>query len=485
MKALSEQQKASLRALPQVEELLRHGLLSEAAQRYGHRTLVRQIRDAIAATREDILASRDTETSTDRLSDSLAQQVIERLAGLQHSSLKQVINATGVILHTNLGRSVLADAAQAALAEAASGYSTLEYDVSTRERGSRHSHAEQLLCALTGAEAAMVVNNNAAAVILVLSALAAGREVLISRGELVEIGGSFRIPDIMEHSGAHMVEVGTTNRTTLKDYERFLSENTALIAKVHPSNYQVKGFTASACMRDLVSLAHGKELPLFVDQGTGLLFDLAKAIGCETTGSMEEPTVPELVQAGCDLVSFSGDKLLGGPQAGLIVGRRELIERLKSHPLARALRLDKLSLAALVATLQLHLEGDAARLQIPTLGMLAVTADELHARAQGLCDQLRDRLASDAATVSVVPVESKVGGGTLPILGLRSWAVALDAVTGGVERLGQWLAAEHQPPVIGRVSEGRLLLDVRTILDDEELAVVAKALIEYVCTSGA
>lgn len=484
MNALNEQQKAGLRALPQVEELLKHSLLRERAPRYGHQALVRQARDVIAAAREGILADRGANVDEDSLSNSLAQQVAERLEGLQRSSLKPAVNATGVILHTNLGRSVLADVAQAALSAVAGGYSTLEYDVATRDRGSRHDHIERLLCTLTGAEAALVVNNNAAAVVLALSALASGREVLVSRGELVEIGGSFRIPDIMEHSGARMVEVGTTNRTTLKDYERALGEDTALIAKVHPSNYQVKGFTVSACVKDLAILAHDRGLPLFADQGTGLLFNLAETIGCETSGSMEEPTVPELVQAGCDLVSFSGDKLLGGPQAGLIVGRWELVERLKSHPLARAIRLDKLSLAALAATLQLYLEGGAARLQIPTFRMLAVKDNELHERAQSLCAQLRDGLAPDAATVSVVRVESRVGGGTLPVLGLRSWAVALDEAVGGVECLAQWLAAEHQPPVIGRVSDGRLLLDVRTILDDQELAVVAKALVGYFCPPG-
>jgi L-seryl-tRNA(Ser) seleniumtransferase len=314
---------------------------------------------------------------------------------------------------------------------------------------------------------------------LVLGALARDREVLVSRGELVEIGGSFRIPDIMEQSGARMVEVGTTNRTGVKDYEKALTEKTALIAKVHPSNYLVTGFTKSARISELMPLAREHGIPVYQDQGTGLVFGLKDVLSAEAMGTYDEPTVPELIAEGCDLVSFSGDKLLGGPQTGLIVGKRELIERLKSHPLTRAFRLDKLSLAALEATLQVCLYAQSAPEKLPTLRMLGLTLEELQPCAQRLQASLEKGLEAREAAIELSREVSCAGGGSLPALELPTWTVTLSQVKGGVEDLSQWLASECAKPVIARIRDGRLLLDVRTILDNGELDEVAQAIITY------
>jgi L-seryl-tRNA(Ser) seleniumtransferase len=415
---------------------------------------------------------------------SLAQTVCLRVAALTDPSLKPVINAGGVILHTNLGRSVLCEQAQDVVAEVMEGYSTLEYDLSAQRRGSRHDHIEHLLCAVTGAEAAMAVNNNAAAVLLVLAALARGGEVPVSRGELVEIGGSFRIPDIMEQSGATMVEVGTTNRTALKDYERALSERTALIAKIHPSNYLISGFTRSAGVEELAALARKHDLPLYFDQGTGLLMKLEALLPPGFVGSWDEASVGELLEAGCDLVSFSGDKLLGGPQAGLVVGRREYIERLKAHPLARALRLDKLSLAALAATLRLYLKPEIAKEQIPSLRMLSRSVDDLMPLAEFLLASLNEKLAAkggaDVARAEISVQPARVGGGTLPALELPSPTVCVLPLKGSVDGLASWLIGRSESlPIIARVFEGQLILDVRTLSGEAEAEIIAETIAHY------
>lgn len=472
---MTDEQRAFLRSLPQVDELLKMSRIQELSQQLGRNLVTDMIRETIEGIRADILDGKSPVTAT----EALAEVVITHAYDLQQPTLRRVINATGVILHTNLGRSILAKAAQEAIITTMRGYSTLEYDTGTQERGSRHDHIEHLLCAITGAEAGMAVNNNAAAVMLVLGALARDREVLVSRGELVEIGGSFRIPDIMEQSGAHMVEVGTTNRTSVKDYERALTEKTTLIAKIHPSNYLMTGFTKDARIGDLVSLAHEHGIPIYQDQGTGLIFDLEEVFNGETSGTYDEPTVSELIAEGCDLVSFSGDKLLGGPQAGLIVGKKELVECLKSHPLARAFRLDKLSLAALAATLQICLDVRSATEELPTLRMLGLTLEELLPRARRLQSLLEKSLETGEATVELTEEVSRAGGGSLPALELPTWVVALSQVRGGFEALVGWLTAECTIPVIARVHDDHLLLDMRTILDDEELDEVAQAIIMY------
>jgi L-seryl-tRNA(Ser) seleniumtransferase len=383
-------------------------------------------------------------------------------------SLRRVINATGVIVHTNLGRSVLADAAAAAVAEVASSYSTLEYDVDSGERGSRHAHVEQLLCRLTGAEAAMAVNNNAAAVMLAIAGLARGREAIVSRGQLVEIGGSFRIPDIMAESGATMVEVGTTNKTHLEDYETALTSNTGLLLKVHSSNFRVVGFTEEVGLSELVQLGMQHGVPVMEDQGSGVLFDL------RPYGLPYEPTLAESIAAGVAVVTASGDKLLGGPQAGILVGRWDVVSKLKKHPMARAVRVDKLTLAALEATLRLLLDEQRAVAQIPTLRMLTEPQSSVRVRAEALAARVRE-VAGEAAEVTTADDVARAGGGALPLAEIPTVVVALAPHAMSAGKLEALLRCGGDPAIISRVKDDRLLLDPRTLLSAaEEDAVVAR-----------
>ena len=380
---------------------------------------------------------------------ALAKEAAHRLEASVRGTLLPVINATGVIIHTNLGRAPLSDAARQAMAAVAAGYSNLEYDLDAGERGSRYRHAEQLLCRLTGAEAALVVNNNAGAVFLALTALARGRSVIISRGQLVEIGGGFRIPDVLRQSGAQLVEVGTTNRTHLSDYRDAISSETALLLRVHTSNFKQIGFTAEVSLADMVALAHSVGLPVVDDLGSGTLLDTARY------GLSAEPTVQDSVAAGADLVTFSGDKLLGGPQAGLIVGRASLIAELRQHPLTRALRVDKSTLAALQATLLHYARGEAER-EVPVWRMIATPLAELAARAADLAAGL----GAAGIPATVVQSTSTIGGGSLPGETLPTWAVAVAAAA--PDTLAAALR-RGDPPVVGRIVDGRLLLDLRTV----------------------
>jgi L-seryl-tRNA(Ser) seleniumtransferase len=389
-----------------------------------------------------------------------------RVGELSRPSLRPVVNATGVIIQTNLGRAPLSAAALRAMAEVGAGYSNLEYDLEAGERGSRATHLVSLLCRLTGAEAALAVNNNAAALVLILSALAVGREVIISRGQAVEIGGGFRIPDVLRQSGAALVEVGTTNRTYARDYAAAITERTALLMRVHTSNFKLIGFVHETPLTDLTTLAHERGLATLDDLGSGTFLPTV------SYGLAPEPTVQESIAAGADLVTFSGDKLLGGPQAGLIVGRADLVAQLRRHPLARALRVDKTTLAGLEATLLAYLHGRASE-EIPIWRMIAATPDALRVRAEHLAAAL-DPGAGQAIErvewqVSVVSCESAVGGGSLPGETLPSYAVAIDGAS--PDALASALRRAN-PPVVGRIAGQRLLLDVRTVLVEQEDALV-------------
>jgi L-seryl-tRNA(Ser) seleniumtransferase len=459
--------RAALRALPSVAALLGAVAGRPVLSAVPRRRLTEVVREVLAGERRRLLESGGAGAPPDAA--ALAERVVAEVTRAGVFSLAPVINATGVVLHTNLGRALLSPLARARLAVAAGAFVNLELDLAKKERGSRHAHVEGLLRRLTGAGAALVVNNNAAAVLLALETLARGREVIVSRGELIEIGGEFRIPDIMRRSGAVLREVGTTNRTHLKDYAGAIGPETGLILKVHTSNYRVVGFTAAVSSRELAELGRARGVPVMEDLGSGCLVDLTRH------GFPHEPTVPEVVASGVDLVSFSGDKLLGGPQAGIVVGRQELVERLAHNPLNRALRIDKLTVAALEATLYAYEAGQALD-TIPALRMLTEPVAAIRRRARGLLRRLppaRQR----ALGARVVEARSQVGGGALPTVELPTAALALGTAEWPAERLDAALRGAR-PPVLGRVLDDRLLLDCRTVLpaDVPALAAVLVAL---------
>ncbi len=440
-----------LRALPSVDALLQDHTLRELEQRYGHSLVVEACRSSLEAARQIILAGKDAPMPALVVDDIRAR--VERAV---QPSLVPVINATGVILHTNLGRAPLSADAIAAMRTAAQGYSNLEYDLEQGERGSRHVHAQELLKRLTGAPAALVVNNNAAAVMLMLAAFAKGRQVVISRGQLVEIGGGFRVPDVMLESGAELVEVGTTNRTRIEDYVQAITDRTAMLLRVHPSNFRIVGFTEQASLAEMAAVARERGLLLADDLGSGVLVDTA------AYGLAHEPTPQESLAAGAALVSISGDKLLGGPQAGIILGTQAAVDKLKRHPLTRALRVDKVTLAGLQATLLHYLKNEAAS-KIPIWMMIAARRDDLDARAQKWAGRLR----SVFPEARVIDAESTIGGGSLPgeTMPTRAVAIAVAAPDELAARLRQ-----GTPPIVARIEADRVVLDPRTVLAaDEEL----------------
>jgi len=455
---------ALLRTLPKTDDVLAQPALAGTLEAVPRALVIDAIRASVEDARARLLGGETLDVSA----QAIARDAIARATLLARPSLRRVINATGIIVHTNLGRSVLSEAAARAVAEVASGYSTLEYDVESGERGSRHVHVESLLCRLTGAEAAMAVNNNAAAVMLGIAALARGREAIVSRGQLVEIGGSFRIPDIMAESGARMVEIGTTNKTHLSDYESALSADTGLMLKVHSSNYRVVGFTDEVSLAELVHLGALHGVPVMEDQGSGVLIDLARF------GIADEPTVSASVAAGAAVVTASGDKLLGGPQAGLLVGRADILARLKKHPMARALRLDKMTLAALEATLRAYLDEESVLRQIPTLRMLTTPQAEIRVRAEALAVRLREAVGTSAGIATADEI-ARAGGGALPLADIASAVVAISPRSMPVTKLENLLRCGGEPAIVARVKEDRLLIDPRTLLDaGEEDEVVAR-----------
>ncbi len=441
--------KAELRYLPSVDKLLNEPSLRALESRFGHEIVVEIARVVLDQTRRQVLAGHPMPNY-----DDLVSTVAWRVQEAARPSLRALINATGVIIHTNLGRAPLSAAAIQAMQEIGAGYSNLEYDLDAGQRGSRYIHAIELLRRLTGAEAALVVNNNAAATLLILTALARGREVIISRGQLVEIGGGFRIPEVMVQSGARLVEVGTTNKTYLRDYAAAITEETALLMRVHTSNFRITGFTHETSIEELVALGRERGLPVVDDLGSGSLLDTT------VYGLMPEPTVQASIQAGADLVCFSGDKLLGGPQAGIIVGRADLVDRIKHFPMTRALRVDKTTLAGLQATLLSYLRGTATE-EIPVWRMISAPAEQLRKRAQAWADHLQ----VTEANVEVVPAASTVGGGSLPGETLPGHALAI--TVDSPDRLAAELRA-CDPPVIARIEKDRLLLDPRTVLPEQD-----------------
>ena len=437
------------RELPSVDRLLTDALLADTG--FDRALLAELAREELAAARAAIAAGRATPDP-----DAIAAGVLARARALGRPSLRPVINATGVIIHTNLGRAPLSDAARAAMESVAQGYSNLEFDPDSGARGSRHTHLETLLRRATGAEAALAVNNNASAVLLVLTALCARREVVLSRGELVEIGGGFRIPDVMRQSGARLVEVGTTNRTYVADYEAATGSETAALMRVHSSNFRVIGFVAQPDLADLAALAHARGVILLDDNGSGALLDTAPF------GLAPEPTVQASIAAGTDLVMFSGDKLLGGPQAGIVAGRAGLVERVRRHSLARAVRLDKASIAALNATLLHYIRGEALR-EVPVWRMIATPLAQIESRARAWATAIGEQ-------AGVVPARSMIGGGSLPEESLPSVALAVRAPS--PDQLARRLRM-GDPPIVARVEHDTLLLDPRTVDPGHDGAVVA------------
>jgi L-seryl-tRNA(Ser) seleniumtransferase len=457
--------------LPSVDRLLRQDGVTRLLDQHGHSCVATEARAVIDALRARVLT--ETLSAVDVTPEALAQAVQERVEARLAPRMRAVINLTGTVIHTNLGRSLLADAALLHLLNLMTSPNNLEYDLDSGGRGDRDSIVEELLCTLTGAEAATVVNNNAAAVLLTIAALARGKEVIVSRGELVEIGGAFRLPDVMGSAGATLVEVGTTNRTHPHDYERAITPHTGLIMKVHTSNYQVQGFTAAVDEAPLAAIAQSHGIPLASDLGAGSLVDLSR------WGLPREPLPQEKLAAGCDVVSFSGDKLLGGPQAGLIVGRRAAIDRIRRFPMKRALRVSKLPLAALEATLMLYLRPERLTQDLPTLRLLTRPLETIQAQAQALLPALQAALAP-RFLVSVQGLLGQIGSGSLPVERLASAGMAIAPVhrKGAGRALDELSTALRNltSPVIGRISDDRLLLDLRCLEDNAPLLAQLPAL---------
>ncbi|RLB94125.1 MAG: L-seryl-tRNA(Sec) selenium transferase [Deltaproteobacteria bacterium] len=464
---MESKKEISYRNLPGVDRLLMSPGLVEASADYPRNLILKAIHQVLDELRVRIRQGGSVGDKSGLDLESVSKRVLERLKCISRPSLKPVINATGVVVHTNLGRSILAETVLKKFRTIAGGYCNLEYDLDLRKRGNRYSHVASILEELTSAEAAMVVNNNAAAVFIALNTLAEGREVVVSRGQLVEIGGSFRIPEVMRRSHAKMVEVGTTNKTHLRDYERVIGPETALLLKVHTSNFQIVGFTHEVSVSELAGLGHQHGIPVMEDLGSGCLVDLSKY------GLLKEPTVNESLSHGADLVTFSGDKLLGGPQAGIILGRKDLVDAIRKNQLSRALRIDKLTLLALEETLRLYRDEKKAIEAIPTLKMICQPYRSIERKAEQFLKRL-ENLKTENFSVTLVDGNSKVGGGALPLMELPSRLVCLTPGRLSAVTMEKWLRA-FEPPIIVRLEKENILLDMRTV-QASELKTTAEAI---------
>jgi L-seryl-tRNA(Ser) seleniumtransferase len=456
---ITENQQTLLRMIPGVDSILEMAKADTFFDNVPKSVLVRSIRLVVENLRIIILDNQPDFTDEKLTNSEILNKIKERVHKMMTPNLTRTINATGVVVHTNLGRSLLADDAIENLLTIAGRYSNLEFDLSKGTRGSRYSIVEDILCEISGAESAMVVNNNAGAVFLSLETIAKGKKVIVSRGELVEIGGSFRIPDVMAKSGGILKEVGTTNRTHLKDYENAIENDTALLLKVHTSNYSVVGFTADVSLESLVDLGAKYKIPVMEDLGSGTFVDFSQF------GLLKEPTVQESVKAGADIVTFSGDKLLGGPQAGIIVGKKNFIEKIKNNPINRALRIDKLTLAALESTLRHYRNIEKEMDAIPTLRLMTLPLDHIESNAKTLFEML-ENIDDPRLSVSLIDIFSRPGGGSLPLLKLPSKGVGVKVQgisTSAVEKQMR----NNECPIIGRIEEDLFIMDLRTILDDE------------------
>jgi len=456
---LSENQQKMLQMLPGVDHVLELAGTVPFFENIPKTVMVNSIRETLETLRNSILTVKRN-IREDNLSEGRIIELVKVVAEKAMTlNLRNLVNGTGVVVHTNLGRSLLPGEVIENIAVIAGSYSNLEYDLEAGRRGSRHSNIEDILCEISGAQAAMAVNNNAGAVLLCLDTISRGREVIVSRGELVEIGGSFRVPDVMAKSGSILKEVGTTNRTHMKDYENAMNDNTALLLKVHRSNYSVIGFTAEVALKELVELGNRHGRPVMEDLGSGTFIDFSKY------GLVKEPTVQESVAAGADVVTFSGDKLLGGPQAGIIVGQKHLLEQIKKNPLARALRIDKLTLAALEATFCLYRDEAKAVRRIPTLRMLTMDINEIEQKASNLMENLK-KIDPSRLRIDLIERFSKAGGGALPLLELPSKCLRIQIVGLSANTLEIYMR-KNSPPIIGRIEDDAFIIDPRTLRDDD------------------
>ncbi len=464
---LNQQQKEALRNLPSVDHVLELSKSDPFFIEVPRSVLIRSIRSDLDNRRRQIIEQDPAHIDELLVDAAVVTGVKDLVRQAQSLNLRKAVNATGIVIHTNLGRSLLAETAIEHLCTVSRRYSNLEFDLEKGRRGSRYANVEDLICEISGAESAMAVNNNAGAVLLALETMAAGKKVIISRGELVEIGGSFRIPDVMAKSGGILCEVGTTNRTHLRDYENAVDDKTALLLKVHKSNYSVIGFSAEVSLKDLVALGRKHHVPVMEDLGSGTFVDFSRY------GLLKEPTVQESVSAGIDIITFSGDKLLGGPQAGIVVGKRTCIDRIKKNPIARALRIDKLTLAALESTLRLYRDEKTAVQTIPTLRMMLLPIASLEEKAQRLKKML-ESTGGSRLTVASLNIVSRPGGGSLPLLELPSMGLGIEVDGLSANAVEKYLRLSS-PPIISRIEDDMVVMDMRTLQDDE-LEIIRSAI---------